>query len=516
MLRSTLGLAVLIILACGCTQKATPPAAKTGPGTVAQAATSDQGANVDAGEVAGDSGREDAPHDLAADEMPESVGDSGAGDGDAGNNDTESGDAATDDADDSAATEDAEDAQNDDKPDALKDEDASDETNSEPATTETAVDDDAPADADAPEKTVDQLMQEVQQLAQKQDIDGMMRVLREAHKVDPKHRQVLFLLCNVLQYQAGMASQTGKPEEAYPKYLEGAGYARTLRDTYQDLQPGETGLVSNMLYNEACANGVGDDADKAMASLKEAVDAGFEDADQLAGDSDLALLHDRADFKELQEKLSEKSREHAREEVKELFASAESFPFEFTLPDLDDKPVSLADYKGKVVIVDIWGTWCPPCRMEIPHFIDLKKRYAEKGFDIVGINYEGTEEDEAKQKIAEFVKENGINYTCVIGDEATQGQIPKLEGYPTTLFIDRAGKVRLKVVGYHKLAVLDAIVNELLPEEAPSEEASGENSADEDAKPTESDDAKPEDAKPTDDGTEGESESDAKDESGDN
>jgi len=503
MLRTTYWLAVLAMVACGCTQNAPPPAAKTGTGSVAQVATSDQSSTLEPGDAAVDTGR-----DLAKDEMPESDSDPSAdvGDADAGIGDTGAGDSAAG-ADDTAVTDESttgtgDDATRDDKPDAIQseDEEASDETNSVPATTEPASDDE-PAGDDAPEKTVDQLMQEVQQLAQKQDIDGMLRVLREADKVDPKHRQVLLMLSSVLQYQAGMASQAGKPNEAYPKYLEGAGYARTLRDTYQDLQPGEKALVANMLYNAACAHGIGDDADKAMASLEEAVEAGFEDADQLAGDSDLALLHDRADFKELQEKLAEKSLAHAREEVKELFAEAEPFPFEFTLPDLDDKPVSLADYKGKVVIVDIWGTWCPPCRMEIPHFVDLKKRYAEKGFDIIGINYEGSEGDEVKQKIAEFVKENGINYTCVIGDEATQGQVPKLEGYPTTLFIDRAGKVRLKVVGYHKLAVLDAIVNELLPEEAPSNEANG---------------ATDEDAKPADAGTEGESNSGAKGEDGDN
>jgi hypothetical protein len=63
-----------------------------------------------------------------------------------------------------------------------------------------------------------------------------------------------------------------------------------------------------------------------------------------------------------------------------------------------------------------------------------------------------------------FVKENKIPYPCVIGDDKTQEQIPDFEGFPTTLFLDRAGKVRLKVVGYHSMADLDAIVSMLLDE----------------------------------------------------
>jgi thiol-disulfide isomerase/thioredoxin len=348
-------------------------------------------------------------------------------------------------------------------------------------------------DEAAAAKDVDQLLQEAQKLAQKQDIDGMLRVLKQAIEVDPKNRQVLTILCSVLQYQAVVVSQTDDPKKAYPKYKDGAGYARTLRDAYDDLSPDELALVASFLYNEACAYGIDDDADKALASLLEAVDAGFADADQLAKDADLALLRDRPEFKELQDRVVQKSEERAREEaeqaraaeeqtleeVKRQLAKAETFPFDFTLNDLDDEPVSLADYKGKVVIVDIWGTWCPPCRMEIPHFIELKKRYADKGFDIVGINYESSDDDQAKEAIADFVKENGINYKCVLGDEETQRQVPEFEGFPTTLFIDRAGKVRLKLVGLHPLAALECVVKELLADEAAPAESDDESGDDE-------------------------------------
>jgi hypothetical protein len=86
---------------------------------------------------------------------------------------------------------------------------------------------------------------------------------------------------------------------------------------------------------------------------------------------------------------------------------------------------------------------------------------------VVGINYEGGTPEEDRQTIKQFATENNMNYACVIGDDATSQQVPNLEGYPTTLFIDRSGVVRLKVVGYHPLATLEAIVSELLAEPAP-------------------------------------------------
>ena len=115
------------------------------------------------------------------------------------------------------------------------------------------------------------------------------------------------------------------------------------------------------------------------------------------------------------------------------------------------------------MIVDIWGTWCPPCREEIPHFIKLKDAYADD-LAIVGINYEDGEGDEVVERIRQFATERGMNYPCVIGDQATQDQVPNLQGFPTTLFLDREGKVRLKVVGYHPYEKLEAYINVLLSE----------------------------------------------------
>jgi thiol-disulfide isomerase/thioredoxin len=151
---------------------------------------------------------------------------------------------------------------------------------------------------------------------------------------------------------------------------------------------------------------------------------------------------------------------HARE----LLAHSRSFPFDFRLPDPDGKQVSLADYKGKIVIVDFWGTWCPPCRDELPHLVELYGKYHASGLEIVGINYERVSGDQARQIIRDFITEHHIPYRCVMGDQETEFMVPAFDGYPTTLFIDRSGKVRLVLRGYTSQAVLEAVAKILLEE----------------------------------------------------
>lgn len=141
------------------------------------------------------------------------------------------------------------------------------------------------------------------------------------------------------------------------------------------------------------------------------------------------------------------------------------FPFTFTLPDLDGELVSLKSQKGKVVIVDFWGTWCPPCRAEVPHFVRLQKRYGRDGLQIIGINYEKNTSNPIPG-IKTFARDFGINYPCVIGNVATRTQVPGFRGYPTTLFVDRRGNVRKKVVGQASYSSLEAIVKPLLAEPA--------------------------------------------------
>jgi len=207
--------------------------------------------------------------------------------------------------------------------------------------------------------------------------------------------------------------------------------------------------------------------EEALQLIEKAIQNGFSDLNQVREDEDLAAVRDLPGFNEkfTEWEAAAKLRhiEHARAEL----ATAESFPFNFELTDVKGAPIKLADFQGKVCIVDIWGTWCPPCRAEIPSFIKLQETYGSQGFQMVGLNQERAPTPEAEaEKVVNYMENNGMNYPCALITEEVMDQVPDFGGFPTTLFIDRSGKVRLKAVGLHDYAFLEAVVTELLAEDA--------------------------------------------------
>lgn len=132
-------------------------------------------------------------------------------------------------------------------------------------------------------------------------------------------------------------------------------------------------------------------------------------------------------------------------------AAAKPAP-EVTLKDLDGKDLSLSQYRGKVVLVNFWATWCEPCQVEIPWLIEMQQKYAAKGFTILGIAMD----EEGASVVTPWVgKErfdvNGaksqMNYPIVIGNDAAADKFGGLLGYPTSVLITRDGKIIKRITG---------------------------------------------------------------------
>ncbi len=130
----------------------------------------------------------------------------------------------------------------------------------------------------------------------------------------------------------------------------------------------------------------------------------------------------------------------------------------FTLQDLNGKNVSLSDLRGKVVILDFWATWCPPCIQEIPHFIELYEQYKDRGFAMVGISL-----DQAGISVVKsFVQKYRINYPILMTDGWVDKAFGGIPGIPTTFVIDSAGNIRQKYIGYRDKAVFENDIKALL------------------------------------------------------
>ena len=315
----------------------------------------------------------------------------------------------------------------------------------------------------APEKPLSALQQAIQ-VAQGGEFPKAIEMLKAAREADKKNRELVIGLAQFTQIQAAQLLQGGEADKANPLFLESAQHARLLRDEFGPIKGNEGRLVAMALYNGACVEAKGGKADDAVKTLGEAIDSGFDDLNQLDGDDDFASIREQDAYKKVRAEAETKIAAAAKKAIAEELKNFESFEFAFELKDLEGKTVKLSDFKDKVVIVDIWGTWCPPCRMEIPHFVALDKKYREKGLQIVGINFERGEPDAVNKLITEFAKEHGIEYKLVLGEESLLEKVPNFEGFPTTIFIDRTGKVRLKEVGYRPMQTLESVVTALLGE----------------------------------------------------
>ena len=128
------------------------------------------------------------------------------------------------------------------------------------------------------------------------------------------------------------------------------------------------------------------------------------------------------------------------------------------LSDLNGKPVSSDDFKGKVVVLDFWATWCPPCRAEIPSLIALQQKYGAQGLQVIGISVDEGGADVVKP----FVKKMGINYPVVLADEKVQRDFGGLDAIPVGLIIDREGRIVQRHLGLTSQDDFEAEIKPLL------------------------------------------------------
>jgi len=131
---------------------------------------------------------------------------------------------------------------------------------------------------------------------------------------------------------------------------------------------------------------------------------------------------------------------------------------EFALKDADGKLVHLSDYRGKVVLLDFWATWCGPCKIEIPWFMDMQRKNKDRGFEVLGVSMD----DEGWEVVKPFLADLQVNYRVVIGNDATAQLYGGVDALPTTFLIDRGGKIAAVHVGLASRRDFEDGIEELL------------------------------------------------------
>lgn len=131
---------------------------------------------------------------------------------------------------------------------------------------------------------------------------------------------------------------------------------------------------------------------------------------------------------------------------------------DFTLPQLNGQPLRLSSYRGKVVLLDFWATWCVPCREEILHFVELQNKYGQSGVQIIGVSM-----DDTADPVRTFYQQLRMNYPVVMGNAGIGEDYGGVLGLPIAFILDRDGRIVVKHVGATEPEVIEKDVVALLP-----------------------------------------------------
>lgn len=190
---------------------------------------------------------------------------------------------------------------------------------------------------------------------------------------------------------------------------------------------------------------------EAVSFLRRSVEAGFWNYKMIAQDRNLETLRKDEEFHEVLQ-----------------LAKDGLINLVFSKKDIHGNQLKREDYEGKVVVLDMWATWCGPCRKAIPHLVSLQKKYKDKDLRIIGLACERPPVDDAKKAyVTQFTERYGINYPIVMLSEQEQA-IAEIRSLPTMVFLDRKLQEREREPGYRPEHYIESKILPLLREKAPT------------------------------------------------
>ena len=223
-------------------------------------------------------------------------------------------------------------------------------------------------------------------------------------------------------------------------------------------------VLGDALMNLARAHAIKDDEVSALETVNEAFGIGHTEFDKVLMDPAFANVDHRQLKKAVRShKMAYKKK--LAQWSREKLAGFARFQLNFDVANVDGGRISSNDLKGKVTIVDLWATWCPPCRKGIPHFVKLDHEYGSNQVSVIGISMDEPDDPaSAVDTVKNFAMDNDIDYKLAVGTDAIKSQIPGRVLLPTTLFVDHLGNVRYIASGYHDFLQLEALTEALTVE----------------------------------------------------
>ena len=223
--------------------------------------------------------------------------------------------------------------------------------------------------------------------AERGDLDRARTLLDQILAIEPIHREALTGRASVAMEESKKAAT---PEERLAEVEKAGELLRTLRRAYERPNKREVGLIALVNYEEVHVNTLQGRLDRALEIVEEVHKAGFDPFDTIDRDPDLAKLRDMPGYHALIKSIDEERLAKAKARLKDELARTPDFRFDFDVKTLDGQQLSLEKLRGKVVLIDIWGTWCQPCREAIPGLMQLYQKHRRRGFEIIGLDFEQT------------------------------------------------------------------------------------------------------------------------------
>lgn len=196
-------------------------------------------------------------------------------------------------------------------------------------------------------------------------------------------------------------------------------------------------------YNIACAYSMKNDVDAALVWFERAIELGFPDLDHIQRDRDLDNIRHTEKFTKI---------------TREAFQPMPCPPLELT--DTGGAKVNIEQFRGRVVLLYFWGTWCPACHKQVPYLIDLHRQYQDHGLTIIGIA------DEGMSRIKKYEETNHIEFIMLRRPRAQKltGPFSSIRRLPTTFLIDTQGSIVNTYIGYRDQKFLEEAILKLLPQ----------------------------------------------------